>query len=276
MNRLEIEKIIEEYLPWYQRIELAPGLFTTENNDSWFKDDAWDNVIDDVTIQDASRFRPIPKWNYIKTYLPDLTNKTIMEIGCNCGFFSVEFSRTAKHVYGVDVSEHWLKRAKIVKDILNIENLTLIHMDFLSLRNLDKSYLDETKYRDFFSEENFSVPFERGIVDGIFCSTVIDHVYFPFFFIYKMLFNAKSFVILDTPVIDNWAPSDKFNHQKFLHIDGPSDGSHHGFSATKGFWQFLLGRLNVSPDIVAFHEYGNSNLCIVIDVSRWGPRHLGC
>jgi hypothetical protein len=276
MNIEQIKELINDNAPWYQRIELAPGIFTTDLPDSWFNDAAWDNVMDDVGIEDASKYRPIPKWKHIKNFMPDINGHIVLEIGCNCGFFSVEFSKKAEKVFGIDVSETWLNKARKVKEVLSIDNIYFIHSDFLLFNNLRTDYLEKISYINFFNSNNLNLSFERKIVDTIFCSTVIDHVYFPFLFIYKMLFNSKKYVILDTPVIDKWEPTDKFNHNQFLHIDGPADNSHHGFTATESFWRFLLKRLNVNDEMVVYNRYGENNLCIVINTVNWEPLHLGC
>jgi SAM-dependent methyltransferase len=274
MNKGEIETILRQNSPWYQRISLPYELTTTDQPLSWYQDDAWDNVIDDVKLEDASRLRPIPKWNHLKKIIPPLEGKTVLEIGSNCGFFTFEFAKTAKRAVGIDVSPDWHRKSLILKDLKAVENVEFYLCDFFLLEHLDQ--LPLTSQASFFSPNGLTMKLLPNIADVIFCSTVIDHIYFPFLFIYKILLGASSCAIIDTPIIDSWSPSDSFGHNQFLHIDGPKNGSHHGFSATSSFWKFLLKRLNVDESIVAFHRYSQNNLCIVVDTSKWIPMHLGC
>jgi len=49
---------------------------------------------------------PRPLWDSIRTELPDLSGKSVLDIGCNAGFFAIEAKRLgASRVVGVDVNQ---------------------------------------------------------------------------------------------------------------------------------------------------------------------------
>jgi len=274
MERQEIENLIKGNSPFYQRIELPYGLTTTDLPGSWYQDDAWDNAIDQVSIEEAARFRPEPKWKHIQNIMPPLEGKDILEIGSNCGFFTFEFAKKATRAIGIDVSREWHKKSLMLKSIKQCMRSEFYLCDFMLLGDLVS--LQKGENLDFFSPSGTDINIKPDIVDISFCSTVIDHVYFPFLFIYKMLMNSREWAIVDTPIIDSWNPGDRFGHHQFLHIDGPEDGCHHGFSATKSFWRYYLKRLNIGDNIVRYEQYSPNNLCIIINTSHWRPSHLGC
>src|SRR5690606_18459302 len=52
----------------------------------------------------------------------DLTGKTVLDIGCNAGFYSIEMKkRGAKRVVGIDSDEIYLAQARFAADISNVE-----------------------------------------------------------------------------------------------------------------------------------------------------------
>ncbi len=59
----------------------------------------------------------------IQRYIPaDLSGKTVLDIGCNAGFFSIAAKqRNADHVLGIDTSPGFLKQAEFVRDVLGLD-----------------------------------------------------------------------------------------------------------------------------------------------------------
>jgi tRNA (mo5U34)-methyltransferase len=88
---------------------------------------------------------PIPHmqnlWNHIACNLPpDLSGMTVLDIGCNAGFFSVAAKRLgADHVVGVDMSPGFLKQARFVSDVLDLD-LEFHRMSVYELSKLDKKF----------------------------------------------------------------------------------------------------------------------------------------
>ena len=62
---------------------------------------------------------PAMKWQTFCDRLPaDLTGKTVLDIGCNAGFYSIEMKRRgADRVVGVDFDEGYLAQARFAADV---------------------------------------------------------------------------------------------------------------------------------------------------------------
>src|SRR4051812_3163340 len=57
---------------------------------------------------------PSFKWRNIATAIPqDLAGATVLDVGCNAGFYSLEMKkRGAARVLGIDVDDRYLKQAR--------------------------------------------------------------------------------------------------------------------------------------------------------------------
>ena len=66
---------------------------------------------------------PDVKFGRFADALPaDLTGKTVLDIGCNAGFYSVEMKqRGAAEVLGIDWDDHYLDQARFVADELGLD-----------------------------------------------------------------------------------------------------------------------------------------------------------
>ncbi len=66
---------------------------------------------------------PSVKWQSLAEALPqDLAGKSVLDIGCNAGFYSIELKRrNAGRVLGVDTEELYLTQARLVRDELGLE-----------------------------------------------------------------------------------------------------------------------------------------------------------
>jgi len=70
---------------------------------------------------------PVPHldnlWIQISKHIPnDLSGKSVLDIGCNAGFFSVQAKkRNADYVLGIDLSDGFLKQAEFVREVLGLE-----------------------------------------------------------------------------------------------------------------------------------------------------------
>jgi len=62
---------------------------------------------------------PSLKWRQFAHAIPaDLTGKTVLDIGCNAGFYSVEMKRRgAARVLGIDTDETYLAQARFVAEV---------------------------------------------------------------------------------------------------------------------------------------------------------------
>ncbi|MBV8631809.1 MAG: TIGR04290 family methyltransferase [Silvibacterium sp.] len=62
---------------------------------------------------------PELKFAHFRDAIPaDLTGKTVLDIGCNAGFYSLEMKRRgALRVLGIDTDEHYLRQARFAAEI---------------------------------------------------------------------------------------------------------------------------------------------------------------
>lgn len=107
-DTIALEQRIRELGPWFHNMVLA-GVRTEP-----------DHFLGDY---------PAVKYRHFRDVLPaDLTGKTVLDIGCNAGFYSLEMKRRgAERVVGIDTDEHYLQQARFAAEVtgLDIEFLRL-------------------------------------------------------------------------------------------------------------------------------------------------------
>jgi tRNA (mo5U34)-methyltransferase len=66
---------------------------------------------------------PAVKWRTFAHAIPaDLGGKTVLDIGCNAGFYSIEMKRRgAARVVGIDSDERYLAQARLAAEVLGVE-----------------------------------------------------------------------------------------------------------------------------------------------------------
>ena len=77
------------------------------------------------------RWRP---WQTVYEMLPDLENKTVLDMGCGIGDQAADFIERGARVIGVDLNEHLLAEARSRCPV----NARFIHADFRELRGLNR------------------------------------------------------------------------------------------------------------------------------------------
>jgi tRNA (mo5U34)-methyltransferase len=88
---------------------------------------------------------PIPHMQKLSDHIsrslpPDLSGMTVLDIGCNAGFFSVAAKRLgADHVVGIDMSPGFLKQAEFVSDVLELD-LEFHRMSVYEVSKLGKKF----------------------------------------------------------------------------------------------------------------------------------------
>jgi tRNA (mo5U34)-methyltransferase len=82
---------------------------------------------------------PAVKWRRFAHALPeDLSGKTVLDIGCNGGFYSIEMKRRgAARVLGIDHDEDYLKQARFAAEVTGLE------IEFAQLSVYDVGALSE-------------------------------------------------------------------------------------------------------------------------------------
>ena len=81
---------------------------------------------------------PNQKWRRFAHAIPqDLSGKTVLDVGCNAGFYSIEMKRRgATRVLGIDHDEHYLAQARFAAKVsgVDIEFQTMSVYDVADLR----------------------------------------------------------------------------------------------------------------------------------------------
>jgi tRNA (mo5U34)-methyltransferase len=102
LTKPEIEKEVSALGPWFHNLDLN-GVRT-----------APDHFLGDY---------PAFKWRNFQHAIPaDLTGKTVLDIGCNGGFYSIEMKRRgASRVLGIDHDSDYLRQAAFAAGVLGLD-----------------------------------------------------------------------------------------------------------------------------------------------------------
>ncbi|HEY8576012.1 MAG TPA: TIGR04290 family methyltransferase [Devosia sp.] len=102
LSAVEIRQQVEALGPWFHNIDLG-GVRT-----------APDHFLGDY---------PNMKWRKFANAIPaDLTGKTVLDIGCNAGFYSIEMKkRGADRVLGVDFDDVYLNQARFAAEVAEVD-----------------------------------------------------------------------------------------------------------------------------------------------------------
>ena len=111
---------VADLAPWFHNIDLGDGITT-----------APEHFLGDYPAFKFARFgHVIPA---------DLTGKTVLDIGCNAGFYSVEMKRRgAARVVGIDSDERYLAQARLATEALGFTGI-----EFRNLSVYDVAALGE-------------------------------------------------------------------------------------------------------------------------------------
>ncbi len=106
--------------PWFHQLDLD-GVKT---RDVFKTDSPKSNRFDENYSEQDFKDNPLWIWSKFKNYIPDrLDEKKVLDIACNCGFYSFELSKRGANVMGIDNSYQDIVRANFAKNILKIENV---------------------------------------------------------------------------------------------------------------------------------------------------------
>lgn len=99
---VNVERRVKELGPWFHNINLN-GVWTAPNH-----------FLGDYP---AFKFR-----NFANAIPADLTGKTVLDIGCNGGFYSIEMKRRgAERVLGIDFDDDYLDQARFASQTLGFQ-----------------------------------------------------------------------------------------------------------------------------------------------------------
>ena len=99
MSPDEIRRKAEALGPWFHNMEISEGVWTAPNH--------------------FLGNYPAIKWNNFSDAIPgDLTGKSVLDIGCNGGFYSIEMKkRGAERVIGIDFDDTYLAQARFAAEV---------------------------------------------------------------------------------------------------------------------------------------------------------------
>lgn len=106
MTREEILAELERLQPWFHRIDLGGGLYTKTES-----------------VMGEPIDHPAGPWQTIGKCLPaDLGGRSVLDVGCNAGFYAVEARRRgAGRVLGVDGQRQHVRQAVFVRKALGLD-----------------------------------------------------------------------------------------------------------------------------------------------------------
>jgi tRNA (mo5U34)-methyltransferase len=155
-NSAELKRQIEQLGQWFHNLDLN-GVPT-----------APDHFLGDF---------PNVKWKHISTCIPeDLSGATVLDIGCNGGFYSMEMKRRgASRVLGIDVDERYLNQARFAASTLGYG----IEFELRSVYDVDQ------------------IP---GQFDYVFFMGVFYHLRYPLFALDKVLKKVQGRLVFQTMI----------------------------------------------------------------------------
>lgn len=106
MTREEILSELKRLEPWFHRIDLGGGIYTKTES-----------------VMGEPIDHPFGPWQTIQKLLPrDLSGKTLLDVGCNAGFYAFEAKRRgASRVLGVDGQRQHVRQGLFVRKILDLD-----------------------------------------------------------------------------------------------------------------------------------------------------------
>jgi tRNA (mo5U34)-methyltransferase len=119
MTRDEIQRRVEALGPWFHNLELG-GVSTAPRH-----------FLGDYPRACFARFEHA---------LPDVRGKTVLDIGCNGGFYTIEMKRRgAARVVGIDSDDGYLEQARFAARVKRVE-IELRKMDVYDVGALAESF----------------------------------------------------------------------------------------------------------------------------------------
>jgi len=121
MTPEQIERRVRELSPWFHDLDLN-GVRT-----------APDHFLGSY---------PTALWEAIRHVVPDdLSGRTVLDIGCNAGFFSIEMSRRrAARVLGIDSDDRYLEQARLAVEVAGARNVELRKLSVYDVAGLEEKF----------------------------------------------------------------------------------------------------------------------------------------
>ena len=117
-----LRREVERLRPWFQNIDLGHGIHTAPEH----------------FLGDYPRF----KFARFADALPtDLTGKSVLDIGCNAGFYAIEMKRRgAARVVGIDSDDRYLAQARLAAATLGFGDITFRNLSVYDVATLGERF----------------------------------------------------------------------------------------------------------------------------------------
>jgi tRNA (mo5U34)-methyltransferase len=119
--RSDLEERIEALAPWFHNLNLD-GVWT-----------APDHFLGDYPGAKFRRFAPqLPK---------RLEGKSVLDIGCNAGFYAIEMKRRgASRVLGIDSDQRYLDQARLATEVLGFHDIEFARVDVYDVGAIGETF----------------------------------------------------------------------------------------------------------------------------------------
>jgi tRNA (mo5U34)-methyltransferase len=120
--KVSLVEEVAQLAPWFHNIDLGNGIETAP----------------DHFLGDYPRF----KYKQFAHVIPeDLTGKSVLDIGCNAGFYSVEMKkRGADRVLGIDADERYLAQARLATQALGFSGVEFRNLSVYDVGALGEKF----------------------------------------------------------------------------------------------------------------------------------------
>ncbi len=119
MTTLLVEEKVRSLAPWFHDLELH-GIRTAPNHPlGGFLEDLWEQI------------EP--------AFPQDMAGKTVLDIGCNAGFYSLRLHARGARVTGIDHNAHYLEQARFAAEVLEAD-IEYLQLNVYDVEQLGRSF----------------------------------------------------------------------------------------------------------------------------------------
>jgi tRNA (mo5U34)-methyltransferase len=116
-HEIDVKRKVQELGPWYHNFNLG-GVLTNPANPEY----------------------PESRWRLIEPHIPeDLQGKTVLDLGCNAGYFSLQMKKRGATVTGIDVTPSFINQAEFIAEFFGLDidyRVTNVYQYLLQNKNM--------------------------------------------------------------------------------------------------------------------------------------------